>query len=316
MKKLTALHYFLFLALAFLGYFALYFGINKPLTLGEIGRLYNQKVELTKKGEGSRLFIFAGSNGRFSHSCAVISRDLDRYCGNLSIAAGVGLDFLLASYEPHFRRGDVVYMPMEFQQYMVTKEAMYGGPENPILFKEEFPLLWQLGLERTIHAAFFANENYFIQGATEMLLQKKGIQRRFTEASVNALGDQQGHTPELAAEYSNFLNSVHEEIPDLTLTADSYANRILKDFLVRAKSKGVIVVGGLPTTFVGTTIPPATLSFLRKTYEDTGQRFLVLNNKSQYDKKYFFDKPYHLNVLYQTVHSHKIAEMLMPATRE
>lgn len=310
MKKLTAPYYILLLLLAFLGYFALYFGINKPLTLGEIDRLYNQKVALTKTGDGSRIFIFAGSNGRFSHSCAVISQDLDRYCGNLSIAAGVGLDFLLASYEPNFRRGDVIYMPMEFQQYMVSKDAMYSGPENPILFKKNFSLLWGLGIERTLHAAFFANENYFLQGATEMLLQKKGVKRRFTEASVNAVGDQQGHTPELAAEYSTFLNSVHEEVPDLTLTADSYANRILKEFLVRAKAKGVIVVGGLPTTFLGTKLPPATLGFLKKTYEDAGQKFLVLDNASQYEKQNFFDKPYHLNVIYQSVHSHKIAEML------
>jgi len=310
MKKITAPHYIFILILAFLGYFALYLGISKPLTLGEIDRLYNQKVALTKSGDGSRIFIFAGSNGRFSHSCAVISKDLDRYCGNLSIAAGVGLDFLLASYEPNFRRGDVIYMPMEFQQYMVSKEAMYSGPENPILFKKNFSLLWSLGIERTLHAAFFANENYFVQGATEMLLQKKGIHRRFTEASVNAYGDQQGHTPQLAVEYSSFLNSVHEEIPNLTLTANSYANQILKAFLIRAKTKGVIVVGGLPTTFVGTEIPLATLSFLKKMYEDAGQKFLVLDNNSQYEKQYFFDKPYHLNVIYQSVHSHKIAEML------
>lgn len=311
MKKLTAAHYIFFLFLAFLGYFVLYFGINKPLTLGEIDRLYNQKVALTKSGEGSRIFIFAGSNGRFSHSCAVISKDLDRYCGNLSIAAGVGLDFMLASYEQNFRRGDVIYMPMEFQQYMVSKDAMYSGPENPILFKKNFSLLWSLGIERTIHAAFFANENYFIQGAAEMLLQRKGVQRRFTEASVNAYGDQQGHTSQLAAEYSTFLNSVHEDIPNLTLAANSYANQILKEFLVRAKTNGVIVVGGLPTTFSGTKLPPATLLFLKKTYEDAGQKFLVLDNNSQYEKRYFFDKPYHLNEVYQSVHSHKIAKMLM-----
>lgn len=311
MKKLTVYHYIFLIFLAFAAYFALYFGISKPLTLGEIDRLYNQKVALSKKEGESRIFIFAGSNGRFSHSCAVISRDLNRFCGNLSIAAGIGLDFLIASYEHNFHHGDVVYMPMEFQQYMVSREVMYAGPENPILFKQEFPLLWQLGIKRTVHAAFFANENYFLQGATEMVLDKKGIKRRFTEASVNAQGDQQGHTPELAAEYSAYLDSLHEEIPDLSLSADSYANKILKEFLVRAKNKGVIVVGGLPTTFSGTRIPPATLSFLRKTYEDAGQKFLILDNQSQYDKKYFFDKPYHLNEVYQSVHSHKISKMLM-----
>lgn len=310
MKKLKALHYIFLLILAFLCYFFLYFGIDKPLTLGEVDRLYTQKVALTKSGSGSRIFIFAGSNGRFSHSCAVITQDLDRYCGNLSIAAGVGLDFLLASFEPNFRRGDVIYMPMEFSQYMASKDIMYSGPENPILFKKNFSLLWSLGIERTLHAAFFANENYFLQGATEMLLQKKGVKRRFTEASVNAVGDQQGHTPELAVEYSAFLNSFHEEVPDLTLTGDSYANQVLKQFLVRAKAKGVIVVGGLPTTFQGTKLPPATLEFLKKTYEDAGQKFLVLDNHSQYERKNFFDKPYHLNSIYQSMHSHEIAKIL------
>jgi hypothetical protein len=143
-----------------------------------------------------------------------------------------------------------------------------------------------------------------------MLLQKKGIKRRFTEASVNVFGDQQGHTPELAAEYSAFLNSVREEVPDLTLTANSYTNQILKEFLLRAKAKGVTVVGGVPTTFLGTTLSPDTVSVLKKTYEVAGQKFLVLDNYSQYERKYFFDKPYHLNVIYQSVHSNRIAKIL------
>lgn len=311
MKKFTVSSYLFLLVLAFALYFALYALIDKPLTTGEIERLYDQKVSLTKKGDGRRIFIFAGSNGRFSHSCAVISSETHGYCGNLSVAAGIGLDFLLASYEPNFRAGDVIYMPMEFQQYEVSKELMYAGPENSLLFKKHFPLLWNIGAERTLRAAFFANENYFIQGTVETLLKKKGIQRRFTEASVNALGDQQGHTPQLAAEYAGFIASFHEVIPDLSQTAkNAYAVEVLKGFLQRAKAKGVLVIGGLPTTFTGTPIPPGTLAFLKNVYESAGQKFLVLDNDSQYDKSCFYDKPYHLNTVCQSLHSHKVAALL------
>lgn len=311
MKKLTVRSYFSLLLLAFAGYFSLYFMIDKPLTTGEIQHLYDQKVALTRQGEGKRVFIFAGSNGRFSHSCEIISRELNRYCGNLSVAAGIGLDFLLASYEPNFRPGDMVYMPMEFQQYDVNKKMMYSGPENSILFKRNFSLLWSLGIERTFRAAFYANENYFLQGATEMLLQRKGIQRRFTEASVNTFGDQQGHTAELGKEYANFLGSFPELVPDLSISARrSYSAEVLEDFLQRAKSKGVIVIGGLPTTFEETIIPTGTLSFLKNIYENNGQKFMMLENHSQYDRACFFDKPYHLNSTCQSIHTYKVAALL------
>lgn len=311
MRKFKAYFYVIPVLLSFAAYFSLYFLIDKPLTTGEIERLYEKKTALSERGEGRRVFIFAGSNGRFSHSCAIISQELDRYCGNLSVAAGIGLDFLLASYEPHLRAGDVIYMPLEFQQYEVSKSAMYAGPENSLLFKKHFSLLRQLGNERTIHAAFFPDEKYFIQGATEMLLQKKGIQRRFTEASVNAYGDQQGHTPEVGAEYSDSIASAHDTVPDLSVTArGAYATGLLSDFLRRAHQKGVLVIGGLPTTFNDTHIPAGTLGFLTTLYEGAGHKFVLLDNNSQYDRKCFFDKPYHLNSVCQKAQSLRVAALL------
>jgi hypothetical protein len=301
----------LMLLVAFIGYFILYQMIGRPLTDGEVVRLVKSKTALLKNVESPRLIIIAGSNGRFSHSCEVIAPIIKMGCVNASLMAGVGLDYIYRIYLPLLRSGDIVYMPLEYEQYVQSKDEVLSGPENAILWRTDRALLVDLGWERVLHAAFYADENYFIRGIVEMLLNVKGVKRRFDESSINSHGDQTGHTKELGVSYSKFLSSKYVYIPAIRPTsAPCYSAKLISDFLRRAKSMGVTVIGGLPTTFADVSIPNGTRQELKMFYTNNGQSYLELPNYSQYSRESFFDMPYHLNEENQSIHSRKIGEAI------
>jgi hypothetical protein len=287
--------------------------ISKPLTDGEIERLVEKKVKLLKLTPSPRLIIMAGSNGRFSHSCMVLEELLYMRCVNASLVAGVGLDYILAKYNPYFEKGDIIYMPFEYEQYQVKDSVALSGPENALLWRNDWQTLRELGIKRILHATLFPDEKYFITGVLEMLLERKGMKRRFDEASLNELGDQVGHTEELGRAYQGMLKDLNVILPDITAASHPENSAILLgQFLRDAKSRGITVIGGLPTTFEGADISTESLTQLSSFYKANGQRFVVLENYSQYSPSCFFDAPYHLNSKCQVEHSRLIAEVLLP----
>lgn len=286
--------------------------VEKPLTTGEIERLYDMKMTLLKRDvENPRIIIFAGSNGRFSHSCKVIAEAINRGCVNLSIAAGIGIDFLAQSYLPYIGSSDVIYMPMEYEQYNLNKDEVYSGPESPFLLKRHPKILINLGLERCIRAIFFPDFRYFIEGFSEMLLNKKGVKRRFDEKSINEYGDQQGHDKIKAASYSDYIKNSKVTIPVFKNGRPPYfSETVISNFLIDAKNKKARIIGGLPVVFDDVEIPAETINYLRDFYDSRGSDFLILKNQSRYPRSCFFDKIYHLEESCQKQHSLLIAEAL------
>lgn len=285
-------------------YAAAYALVDKPLTLGELDGLYQKKMKILQEPGVGKIYILAGSNGRFSHSCAVIEAELKRKCGNLSLAAGVGIDFVLSSYAPGFKRGDVVYMPLEYEQYTQNKQQMMSGPENPLLMKKYQRLLWSLGVERVAHALLYPDLRYFVEGVSEMALKKRGVKRRFDENSINSNGDQVGHDARNALPYRKFVMSQKVRVPGLTeALIGSDSSQFIARFLREMHARGVIVVGGLPTLYGDVNVSDQVVNNLRSFYESKGQKFLVLDNKSQYDRSCFYDISYHLIQPWQIYHS-------------
>jgi hypothetical protein len=305
---------FIFLAcIAFFAYFLAYKIISKPLTDGEIVRLIDKKTALLKKTGSQRLIILAGSNGRFSHSCAEIQRLINRPCINASLMAGIGIDYILEVYRPLIREGDIIYMPYEYEQYNQTRNTVFSGPDNSILWRTDLDTLSNLGIERTVRASFFADAKYFIHGIIEMGLSKRGIKRRFDESSINEQGDQIGHTRELGSSYESFLKSKSVTIPLLQLSKNTpYSTEIISQFLLSAKKQGITIIGGLPTTFDDIKIPDQTREELQKLFRNTGQQFIETKSLSQYPRSCFFDMPYHLNEECQKEHSRRVHELLKP----
>jgi hypothetical protein len=300
------------LGLLMLASVALYVGVfsvvRRPLTLGDIARQLERKDTNARSLAGPKLVIFAGSNGRYSHRCEPMAAPLGLPCTNLSIGVGIGLDFLLDQMRPLLTPGDLVYMPLEYQQYTFSRAEMEAMAHNATLVHDLRDQLWALPMERIVRAHAHFDLPFLIHAAAEMALARGGVQRRSSTASLTLEGDEAGHTRAAGVAYREFLRSARHSPIDLP--ESSHAIDVLERFLADARARGITVVGGLPTSPDSMLITPSVLARLSALYSRHGHRLLVLDNRSQYPLDCFFDTLSHLNEECQIEHSRRVGQAL------
>jgi hypothetical protein len=254
----------------------------------------------------------AGSNGRYSHSCAVVSAELDRPCANMSVAATVGPDLMFQTVLAHTGPGDLVYVPLEYPTLAARSER--SDAAAPWLWRNDRARLLTLGPTRTMEAAFSYDLRFLIEALAEMALDRAGVTRRSNLTTLNANGDETANTPEAAAEYAEYIARFPWSPPDAP-ARNGPAERSLAAFTAQAQARGAKVVGGLPTTFADRPISAPTLSAVREIYRRSGAGFITVDGTSQYPREAFFDTPDHLQTPWQAEHSRRVARALkaMPA---
>ena len=288
--------------------------VRRPLVVGEIHKNLAYKLAYARTLSSPKLVIFAGSNGRYSHRCAVFSAVFERPCVNASVGVGIGIDFQLDQWWPLLHAGDVVYMPLEYGQYRYANSEIHGGLQNALMVQNQREYLWSLSPQRIAAAYGSFDLSSLINGLVEMALERRGFQRRSSTASLTPQGDESGHTEKLGAVYANYLRAL---VPDTSHVPEhSEAISVIEDFLDRARRAGVLVVGGLPTLPESAPVEGADIERLRRLYERHGQRFVVLPNRSQYPLTCFFDSTYHLNEGCQQAHSEQVARVMSNAVAQ
>ncbi len=291
---------------------ALYLGIfslvQRPLTLGDIPRQLEYKLHYAETLPSPRLVIFAGSNGRYSHRCTTMTEPLGLPCVNMSIAVGVGLDFMLDQLAQMLRPGDVVYMPLEYGQYTVDREEMEAGAQNAVLVHHLPAQLWASPWPAIARAYGTFDLSFLVHGVIEMGLARTGFQRRTSLDTLTPQGDESQHTAEAALAYRAFVATAKPT--PLDIMATPHVQAVLGRFLQAQHQRGVRVVGGLPTVPTGRPVPAATVDHLQRVFTTNGQQFLVLPGQSQYELSCFFDSVSHLHEGCQIEHSRRVAEGL------
>lgn len=313
MRRLASL---IVACLASLTLYALVFGflVHKPLTIDVIADLLRRKVDYAERIGSPKLVVFAGSNARFSHRCETIEQVLALPCANFGVARGIGLDYLLGDLEPVLRRGDIVYMPLEYEWYTDDRIAAMTGPDAALMVYGDKRRLFALGWERSLRAVFAFDPAFLASGLVEMALDAARFQRRVGAATMDRQGDEIGHTQEAAAPYRAYIATVRPFVPSAaTLAAPTYAKAQIAAFLAWARAHGVLVIGGLQVTFDGAPVTDETIAAIRQVYEANGQRFLLLPSHSQYPRACFFDTPAHLIEPCQVAHSTLLARALAAA---
>ena len=306
MKKLLALSGLI--GLSVLLFVAVFSVVHRPLVVGEIQRNLDHKLSYARTLASPKLVIFAGSNGRYSHRCEAFTAELSMPCVNASIGVGIGLDFLLDQWRPLLRRGDLVYMPLEYSQYRFTRAEMHGGLQNALLVHSQRHYLWALDARRIAAAYGSFDLPFLIHGLGEMTLQQLGKRRRSSTDSLTPQGDERGHTASAGRAYEAFLRGAG--VVDTRVAERSDAIEVLKKFLRQAANDGIRVVGSLPTVPDSTAPTPAAVESLRRLYTAQGQHFVALRNLSRYPLSCFFDTLYHLNEACQMAHSTSVAAHL------
>jgi hypothetical protein len=291
------------------------FSFDRPLSLGLLNLEIQQKSSRLATLPSPKLVILAGSNGPYSHSCVVIGSMLNLPCENAGVAVGIGLDDLFAQYGPSLHHGDIVYMPMETAQYIVTRAQNNASVDGAILLRYNWKALGALGTERVLGAIFSSSFVDFLDSLAEM----SAAHFRFLSASTliaaeyNTDGDRIGTS--LATANQNLVPLSPRIDPGADRIAHAYGSDIIQHFVANQTHAGVEVFGGLPTQLQTAQLSHATIAAIRSVYVSAGGGFITLNNLSQYPRADFYDSEDHLAQPCQYKHSIEVAEALGHALR-
>ena len=293
-------------------YFSLFsFLIYSPISIDSIKEYFEKKEKYLKGIKGSKIVILAGSNGRFSHRCETIEDELDLSCVNMSISAGISLNYQINKISKYLNSGDIVYLPLEYGKLSYNKYKVMSGTEIPYIIKYDLNYLLRMNLEELSHAIFYFDFKYLISSIGEMIFTSIGMEQRFRLDEMTLQGDDRNHTLEAGKQFKEFIMSVDWTPPDIdSFNSKSYGANLIYDFMNRAKEKGIIVVGGLPTTFNDKPIPNELIIKMVDFYKGNNHDFILLDNKSQYPREYFYNTSYHLSEEYQIIHSKEISQYL------
>jgi hypothetical protein len=287
------------------------FVLDRPVSLGSIAPMIAKKVAYGEKAPGPKLVIIAGSNARTSHRCALLEQRLGMACVNAGNTAGLGMDYMLRSFEPIIKPGDVVYLPMEYQQYGATRTQTLTGPDAAVLFRHDKAALLARGPEGVIRAAFMFDLSTIIDSGVEAILNVAGVSARFDAKAFDIQGDELGLTHERGKTFDAFIASTRWRPPTAAqFRADTGAKDVIRDFVKRSRARGVRVIAGLPVSFRDVPIPADLLAEMRRFYESAGAEFLVLPNESQYPRDDFYDTPFHLEEGATLQHTELLAQAL------
>ncbi len=290
------------------------FVVERPLVIDVAADVFNRKLAYAARAPSPKMFILAGSNARFSHSCAVLEEGLGTPCVNLGVSAGIGIDWEIDKARPYMRPGDLVYIPLEYDLYTKSRSELFSGADAAYRFRHDKRSLLSRGPEGLVRAAFLFDLGSLIQSVGEMALSAAGVTRRFGAATMDVQGDEIDHGDLKAKPYEYFLRMqptplLHAELWNMGKDGSQVA---IGAFLDWCRANGIVAVGGLPTTFDDLQLPPAFLAQLEDFYRAHGATFIILPNRSQYPRRAFFDTPYHLRDRFQEQHSRLLVSALRP----
>lgn len=299
-------------AVSLAGYW-LVFGliVDRPLTLGPEAAMLERKDRMARSTGPGKVLVVAGSNGRYSHSCAAISAALARPCVNLSVTVGVGPDVLFATALRNLRPGDLAYLPMEYSTWSAPSRQLFSDSHGVWMFRHAPARLLDLPMQHALAASFGFDLRFLFEAAAEMALARLGVERRTGQETLNAFGDDTANTPEHAKAYAAAISAMPWPEPPAPRRAGP-AEALLDKFVAQAAHRGAVVIGGLPTTFDDRPIPQQTIDAVAGVFSRSGAGFVVLQNRSQYPRAAFFDTDSHLQSDAQQGHSRAIAAALRP----
>ena len=289
--------------------------LHRPLSVGLIRLEMHQKLARGARLPSPKIVILAGSNGPYSHSCWVIGLMLHVPCENAGVAVGYSLDDLFARWAPLLHRGDIVYLPMEVQQYTVTRAENDMSVDSAMLLRDHRGLLWRLGSRRALAAAFSNTFADGLESLVEMAAHGAGLGHR--RARLAAEFDRQGDR--IGTGFSTadpkFLALLHRVEPSPAAIKLGYGRLLIARFVRKEHRDGVIIIGGLPTDFDSVALSSADIAAIQATYTKNGGSFLITANHSRYPRADFYDSEDHLAQPCQFVQSITVARGLARIVR-
>lgn len=304
--------------LSVFAYTLIFLSIDKPLTVGVYDKIISTKtLALSNASKSPRVLLLGGSNIRYSHSAVEMSQVLALPVVNGGLSADLAPRIIFNEYRPLLRRGDVVYIALEYEAYC---HNFLDSPTDAF-FITHYRLqdMTEMGFDSVIKCLAAYDLNYLFSGIAETLLYSLGFKSPFTRQMLNSVGDQIGHTRE-AADSFTYTGAILAWQPP---TADSFKKEPsgnitdLVDFIRWADKEGIDVIGGLPTTPNHHLVPRSVIRKIRDIFISNNAAFIQLDSNSQLPAEWFYDSPYHLcqehQIDYTRILSQKLRAVILPA---
>ncbi len=190
------LHDFLVLYLMVFGFL-----VSRPMVVDQAQEMLEKKLAYGLATGHPKVVLIAASNARFSHSCAVLEQSLHRPCVNLGVSGDIGIDWVIDAARRILARGDLAYMPMEFEVYSRPRARLFTGMDAAYRFRHDKTSLAERGPEGVARAAFMFSLPTLAQSLGEMALAQAGVRRRFGLDTLDKQGDETGHDDAKAVPY-------------------------------------------------------------------------------------------------------------------
>lgn len=284
--------------------------VDRPLSLGALRMELLQKTARIAMLPSPKLVILAGSNGPYSHSCVVLTDTLNMPCENAGIAVGIGLDDIFVRYEPSLHRGDIIYMPMELQQYTATASAYDASVDGEYLLRHDRGVLTKLPLQRILGAGLCCTLADLADALVEMPLARSGMidPKKLLITQYDRQGDRIDNA--LSDRNPALLAAESRQAPAARAIGSGYGAKLVAKFVAHETSLGVIVIGGMPVDYSTVKIPGGTISAIERIYTKNGGTFTILSNRSHYPRADFFNSEDHLAKPCQYLNSIFVARRL------
>ena len=285
-----------------------------------IGDWYSRKEELARAVDSPRILTISGSSGLYGVSSEMLSNETGIPSINFGTHAALSLDYLLTKAQGVARRGDVILLALEYEQYVVQDaNAVFSN----------YVLGCDPGYIRT--QSLSEQGRWFFSAPTGFLLN--GLRERIPGLPRKAFPDHRG---ELNPFGDVLRNSVDVRLPPeaARLKAIRYLDALIywnnmssekvwtriAEFSKWCDANGVVLVATFPPTvwfpkYEEATVQDA-MSRLVARFAEAGIPVLGAPQDFMLPTSDFFDTQYHLNADGRIKHTDHLIALLKPFLKE
>jgi hypothetical protein len=280
---------------------------------------YARKIAYAHRTPGRRVLLTAGSSGAFSLSAAELTRRSGVPAVNMALYAGLGLRVILRQTMKVARRGDLVVLPLEYEQYQGTLEE---GPDS-IGYKlawEPLTLIQGHGFGAVNAVLAMPVERVYNRLLWQLVPQHMGPGHQIG-IQINEAGDIVTNWPHHRD--ASALGRLKDPLPSAFLQHGTAvaptAATALTEFVAWCRARGVTVVATYPAIMDSPAYHQPgrcrILPVLRTFYAGLGVPLLGDPKAFMLDRTKFFDAIYHLDHAAQLANTHQLAQLLGPYMR-
>jgi hypothetical protein len=273
---------------------------------------YAAKTDKAERLPAGRIVVVAGSGSLFGVRTAEFQKRLGVPGINLSVHAGLGVDYILERAKRVLRPCDMVVLPLEYSLYSDT--CLDTNVYVDYVVARDIPYFHSLPLLERLKTLFRIDMGRLQTGLTCAFFAKDAPPARggFDLELLNEHGDYFGNTADLQTpEERKKLRNLLPDRHHFTQNAESVG--YIQAFVSWCRANRIKVIASFPSylrfeQYADDPFFKAVASF----WEDLGVPMAGSPEAFMYPQELFFDTQYHLHSQGAAIHTQNLMDLLAP----